>query len=39
MADEAAEWARANEQAGMEGRDEGEGPKDAPVNPLVDPLV
>nr|POE96210.1 hypothetical protein CFP56_59997 [Quercus suber] len=36
---EPAEWAQDNEQAGVEGGDEGEGPKDAPVNPLVDPLV
>nr|POF03272.1 hypothetical protein CFP56_44191 [Quercus suber] len=39
MANEVAEWARDNEQAGVEGGDEGEGPKDALVNPLVDPLV
>lgn len=39
MADEAAKQVRANEQAGVEGEDEGEGPEDAPANPLVDPLV
>nr|POE96127.1 hypothetical protein CFP56_74744 [Quercus suber] len=39
MANEVTEWARDNEQAGVEGGDEGEGPEDAPVNPLVDTPV
>ena len=35
MADEAAKQVHTNEQAGVEGGDEGEGPEDAPVNPPV----
>ena len=35
----ANERARANEKAGAEGRDKGEGLVDAPVDPPIDPVI
>lgn len=39
MTDEAAEQARANEQAGVRGEEEGEGPENVLVDPMFEPFL